>query len=131
MEIFVYFAQCSALIVSFIILLRWFYPTFLKKSGIVQSVIFGIAFAVIGFITMRLPLNVTNGLHMDARLVSVFFSGVFGGPVAALITTAVLVLYRLSLGGTMLFGIAGIAGAAVISIWAHRLRQNNERSFEK
>ncbi|MDR6882945.1 response regulator [Bacillus sp. 3255] len=131
MKFLIYFAQCSALIVTFVFLLRWLYPYYVKCSRRAQSIMFGVAFGIFGLIIMQMPLNVAYGLHMDVRLVSVIFSGIFGGPLAAVITTVMIAVYRISLGGAMLFPLGALVTTTLISILVHRRNVKNRKFVEK
>ena len=86
MEFLIYFAQCSAIIVTFVVLLRWLFPYYVKLTAHLQAVVAGVAFSIIGLVIMQMPLDMSHGLHMDVRDIAVMLSGVFGGPVSALIS---------------------------------------------
>ncbi len=120
MNILIYFAQYSAIMVTFVFLLRWFYPQLIIRSRCCQSIVYGIAFALIGLIVMQMPVTTEHGLHADARLISVLLSGIIGGPVSASITTAAVVGYRIYLGGTILFPVCATLTTALISVYAYR-----------
>ncbi|MEW9699785.1 response regulator [Paenibacillus sp. SI8] len=96
-----------------------------------KSVIFGISFTVIGLIIMQMPLEVSKGLHMDVRLISVVLSGIFGGPLAVMITTVIIGLYRLSLGGAILFPLGALVVTAIISIGAYYLKLKHEKMLDR
>ncbi|MBO9599511.1 MAG: response regulator [Cohnella sp.] len=120
MNILVYFAQYSAIMVTFVFLLRWFYPQLTIRSSSCQSIVYGITFAIIGLIVMQMPVTTEHGLHADARLISVLLSGIVGGPVSVSITTVVVVGYRIYLGGTVLFPVCAILTTSLISLIAYR-----------
>jgi len=124
------FAQCSALFVLFGFLVRWGYPRFETLSPRKQSLLYGVAFSVIGFLIMQMPLVFEQGLHMDVRLIAILFSGMFGGPLSAAITTVVLILYRLYLGGAILFPLGAMITTAAIGIFVHRIRMRSEGKRE-
>ena len=120
MNILIYFAQYSAIMVTFVFLLRGFYPQLALRTACCQSVVYGITFVFIGIIVMQMPVTTEHGLHADARLISVLLSGIVGGPLSVTITTAALVGYRIYLGGTVLFPVCAIITTAIISLIAYR-----------
>lgn len=106
--------------VTFVFLLRWFYPQLTLRSGCCQSIVYGITFAIIGLIVMQMPVTTEHGLHADARLISVLLSGIVGGPISVSITTVAVVGYRIYLGGTLLFPVCAILTTSLISLIAYR-----------
>ncbi|NOV01870.1 response regulator [Paenibacillus planticolens] len=131
MKFLIYFAQCSALIVTFVFLLRWLYPYYVKCSKRWRSIIFGIAFGIFGLVIMQMPLNVAHGLHMDVRFVSVIFSAIFGGPLSAIITTLMIGAYRIGLGGALLFPLGSLLTTMLISMVVHVQNKKNRKFMEK
>ncbi|MBB6633530.1 ATP-binding protein [Cohnella thailandensis] len=124
-----YFAQCSALMVSFVFLLRWIYPYYARQSKRMQEVIFGLLFGIMGIVAMSFPYHM--GLRLDVRLECLFFSGVFGGPLSVLLTTLLIGIFRLFLGGYLLPGLALIASGALIGLAAYRLRRERPGVLKK
>lgn len=120
MNILIYFAQYSAIMVTFVFLLRGFYPHLAIRTACCRSIVYGITFALIGLIVMQMPVTTEHGLHADARLISVLLSGIVGGPFSVFITTATLVSYRIYLGGTVLFPVCATLTTALISLVAYR-----------
>lgn len=131
MSILVYFAQYSAIMVTFVFLLRWFYPFLSTHSQRCQSIVYGITFAITGLIIMLMPITTEHGLNADARLISVLLSGIVGGPISVLITTAAVVCYRIYLGGVLLFPLCATISTSVISLFAYRLRVQRPSVLEK
>ncbi|SEP10366.1 response regulator [Paenibacillus sp. OV219] len=131
MEFLIYFAQCSAIIVAYVFLLRWIYPFYERCSPKVRPILSGLIFTIIGVAIMQKPLDLTHGLHMDVRHVSIILSGVFGGPISVLITTLCIGLYRLSMGGELLTPLGSLIVSAFISVAAYRVKQWREDSFDK
>jgi diguanylate cyclase (GGDEF)-like protein/PAS domain S-box-containing protein len=58
---------------------------------------------------MLFPINIAPGVFTDLRTVSVALSGLIGGPISALCSATIAIIYRISLGGIG-------AGAGTISI---------------
>ncbi|RKP53033.1 response regulator [Cohnella endophytica] len=131
MDILVYFAQYSAVLVTFVFLMRRLYPFMSTRSPRMQSVINGIAYAAMGFVIMQMPLIISQGLHMDVRLISILLSGIFGGPLSGLITTVFLAGYRISLGGAIIFPVGAILTTYMISFTAYRLKRTHEKGLER
>ncbi|AZN39865.1 LytS/YhcK type 5TM receptor domain-containing protein [Paenibacillus albus] len=131
MEFLIYFAQCSAIIVTYVYLLRWIYPFYERCSPKVRPILSGLIFTIIGVAIMQKPLDLSHGLHMDVRHVSIILSGAFGGPISVLITTLCIGLYRLSMGGELLTPLGSLVVTAFISVAAYRVKQWREESFDK
>ena len=73
---------------------RW--PT----GGVTAQVLSGVLFGGICVIGMMHPMEFAPGVFFDARSVIVSMSGLFGGPVVAVITGVIAGGYRLWLGGS-------------------------------
>ncbi|REE70485.1 signal transduction histidine kinase [Paenibacillus taihuensis] len=131
MEFLIYFAQCSAIIVTYVFLLRWIYPFFERLPVKMQPILSGLIFTIIGVVIMQKPLDLTHGLHMDVRHVSIILSGVFGGPISVLVTTVCIGLYRLSMGGELLTPLGSLVVTALISVAAYRIKQRRGEAFDK
>ncbi|OYQ41238.1 hypothetical protein CHU94_09075 [Rhodoferax sp. TH121] len=59
----------------------------------------GLLFGVTGVLTMLVPLRLSEGVIVDARLVVAGLAGAYLPPVGALLCAAVLATYRIALGG--------------------------------
>lgn len=94
-------------------------------SSILQGLIFGSA-AVIGMLN---PLIVTSGLIFDGRSIVISISGLFFGPIAAIISGTMAIILRINQGGT---GV--IVGTLVIimsaSVGAIFNIMKNRKNFE-
>ncbi|TBL72658.1 response regulator [Paenibacillus thalictri] len=131
MDFFYKYAQCSALVVIFVFILRWLYPFSAKRSKITQAIIFGLCFTVMGFLIMQMPIVIENGFRMDVRLISVVLSGLIGGPLSAVVTAAALSAYRISLGGGLVFPVGTLITAALLSIAAYRLNRRYDGFMDR
>ena len=132
MNILIYFAQYSAIMVTFVFLLRWLYPFLIRLSPRTQSVLYGLSFALIGLLVMQMPIDDEYGLRSDARLTAVLLAGIFGGPIGVSITTSIVVAYRLYLGGqSLLFPVLAILTTGLISLIASYWRQHKEQWLER
>ncbi|WP_127532550.1 LytS/YhcK type 5TM receptor domain-containing protein [Paenibacillus kobensis] len=130
MNVLIYFSQYSTLLIGMIVVTRWIYPYLSSKTVIGwKKVSFGLLFSLLGLLIMQMPLATSHSLHMDARLVSVALSGIFGGPWAVLITAAVIGGYRLTLGGAVIFPLGALICTSLISIAGYYLRMKYVRWF--
>ena len=84
----------------------------------------GAAFAMIAIAAMHFPVNVMPGVIVDARVVVVMMSGLFGGAGAAAVAAAVTASYRIGLGGSGVAAGVGmiVCGAALGALVASRWR---------
>ncbi|MFC5404917.1 hybrid sensor histidine kinase/response regulator [Cohnella soli] len=131
MELLIYFAQFSAILVTVVYLVRHATPALQKLPPTTQAIVYGLTFSAVGLIIMQKPVVHANGLHMDVRLLSILFSGLFGGPLSLMITTAIVALYRSTLGGNLLFPLGAILTGGAITYIAYRFKQRNSRKLEK
>ncbi|MFD0672314.1 response regulator [Cohnella sp. GCM10027633] len=131
MSILVYFAQYSAIMVTFVFLLRWLYPFLTSLSPRAQAIIYGLCFALIGLLVMQMPINAEHGVRSDARLIAILLAGIFGGPTGAFISTSVIAAYRVYLGGEIVFPLCAIVTTGFVSLVAHRWRMNKEHWLER
>ncbi|EFM08843.1 multi-sensor hybrid histidine kinase [Paenibacillus curdlanolyticus YK9] len=128
-NVLVYFGQYSTLLIVLIIVTRWIYP-YLSKSVVGwKTISYGLLFSLLGLLVMQMPLETKHGLHMDVRLVSVALAGIFGGPWSVLITSVVVGVYRISLGGAIIFPTGALIVTALLSAAAYRIRLRNEKRF--
>jgi len=128
-NVLIYLSQYSTLLIGLIVVTRWIYPYLSKKVVGWKTVSYGLLFSLMGLLIMQMPLETSHSLHMDARLVSVVLSGIFGGPWSVLTTTLVIGLYRLSLGGAVIFPMGSLVCTALLSVVGYYLRLQFERRF--
>jgi diguanylate cyclase (GGDEF)-like protein/PAS domain S-box-containing protein len=88
----------------------------------------GVIFGLGVVLAMSLRIEVMPGVNVDGRNIMTSLVAVFGGPVAALITLAITILYRLWLGGGGALAGAVAAIAAVALGFAFRALQRR-RNF--
>ncbi|WP_293808473.1 methyl-accepting chemotaxis protein [uncultured Bosea sp.] len=93
-----------------------------------RQVIVGILFAAGALVSMGNPFVLQPGLVVDSRNSFAILAGPVGGPIAAVLTAAPLVVMRYLSGGVgMVTGITGIVARAVIGIvyalWLARRRR--------
>lgn len=109
-------AKASSLLLSLCLLYafiaeRW--PNEESAGRALSGVLFG-AICVIG---MQAPITVSPGVIFDPRSVIISLSGVFGGPVCALIAGAISAGYRIYLGGAGApTGVAVVVACAALGV---------------
>ncbi|RLQ87101.1 ATP-binding protein [Notoacmeibacter ruber] len=106
-----------------------------RESVVRSGIIYGIVFAVTGFIIMMTPIELIEGVRTDPRNAVASLSAAIGGPISAVITAGVLITVRYSFGGIgALPGSAGIAAGALASTllwawWRYRIRKPFSYSY--
>jgi PAS domain S-box-containing protein len=100
--------QNMALIVTMLLIYQFLERRFTRNTVWVR-ILSGILFGIAGVIGMLSPLKITTGLIYDGRSIILAVSGIFAGPVAAIVAGLMCLAYRLWLGGP---GV--IAGTMVI-----------------
>ena len=120
-KIFIELGQNIALLLSLVFIYSLIRPYLKRFSSWVQILTMGILFGLIGIIGMLIPIQISPGVIIDARVVVVALVGLFGGLESALIASGVVGVYRLYLGGIgTLPGLGAIFTGAVIGVWGHR-----------
>lgn len=90
-----------------------------------RPVVNGVAFGAIAIVLMIARIEIAPGVFVDPRVVPVALIGLFEGWPAALVSAAMAIAYRLSMGGsgatagTMTLALTGLA-AALVHRWAMR-----------
>jgi PAS domain S-box-containing protein len=107
--------------IAFLIVLSFLYSLVYQKfkqmNKIAYGVLTGVLFGLIAIIAMLVPIHYLPGLIFDSRSVIISLGAFFSGPVAAVVTVLMAVVYRYLLGGfAALTGIAGIVTYAVIGL---------------
>ena len=96
----------------------------LEKAALRSQILSGILFGCFGIVGMMTPLRYSPGIIYDGRSIILGVSGLIGGPVTAVIASAICAVYRLHLGGAGAFvGVSVIAEAAAIGVGFHYLRR--------
>ncbi len=102
------------------VLRRW------QPSSPVYAMLSGLLFGMLGIIGMMTPITLTPGVFYDSRSIMLSTAGMFGGPIAGLISATMCTIYRISLGGMgMWVGIGTIAEATVLGVAMYYLRRRN------
>ncbi len=82
-----------------------------------QGIIFGVFFGLFAVACMYVKIPVAEGVIVDQRNAIVALSGVFGGPLSALISAIITIAKRIHLGGAgVLAGSVGVGLAALAGV---------------
>ncbi len=96
---------------------------------IIRQLGFGLLLGIGVIIVMLRPFEIEPGVFIDSRTTLVAVSGLFGGPVALIVTAFCAAAFRVYLGGAGVFaGLTGIGLAAAIGVLAHALKRNDRPS---
>lgn len=104
--------------------LMWVYsysvPLMRRYSKRTQTVLQGLMFGVFAILGMLTADTLVGGFRIDGRNAMIGISGVFGGPISAVVTTVIVSLFRLSLGGEgTLSAVFASATTAILGIIFH------------
>lgn len=111
-------------LVVFLIAVRTGWDT----KSIIGQIGFGIVFAAMALLVVKMPVRLSDGGTFDFRAAPAVLSAFFGGPIAGLITAATASWARYQIGGPVALGgavspflycLAGLVGAALL----RRLKQ--------
>ncbi len=92
-------------------------PTIGDKRPRLTSVLFGAIFGLSTIVSMSHPFNYAPGVRIDMRDVFVLVGSMSGGPIAAAVTSAIAIAYRVYLGGAGVpIGVGGIVVFALIGL---------------
>ncbi len=85
-----------------------------------KNIFFGIIFGFITIVGMSTPFVIQEGLFFDIRSVLLGLSGLFGGPLAGIISSSIAAFYRYELGGVgLLTGIISIYISSIMGVIAY------------
>ena len=121
-------AQSIGLALALALLYGFVRRSFPANRRFLLTLATGLAFAMIAVAAMQFPVEVMPGVTVDARVVTVMMSGLFGGAGAAAIAAFVTASYRIYLGGIgVTAGVGAIVcgaalGAFVASRWGTQAR---------
>lgn len=101
-------------------------------KGARESVFLGVLFGLGAVLAMVDPVELRPGLIVDSRTTLVMLAGLFGGPVAAVISGACAIAFRLYLGGVGAFpGSIVIVLSMILSLFGYFvLRHNGEKDVD-
>lgn len=128
MSTFLGLSQNIALLLSLTFIFGLVEPYLERFSTRRQQVIQGLLFGIFGIIGMLLPIEILPGVFFDGRIVITAVAGIFGGPVAAIVTGGMIAAFRILLGGAGApAGIVSTATVVLFSIGAWRYFQQRSR----
>jgi diguanylate cyclase (GGDEF)-like protein/PAS domain S-box-containing protein len=95
-----------------------------------EKIMFGIMAGVASIGSMLLAVQFSHGTFVDLRFAPLALSGMFGGPIAAVITASLAVAFRISIGGAgMTDGVLVTIAAAGMGIVANFLIRKKAAVF--
>jgi PAS domain S-box-containing protein len=126
MDIFLSIAHNGALLLALCFLYSLLLPYFERSPEWLRSILTGLLFGGFAILNMLEPLRFGDGVMIDPRNVIVMVAAAVGGLRAGLGTFALVVAYRLSLGGDAFWaGFGSITTALILGlIYKYRLRPN-------
>jgi diguanylate cyclase (GGDEF)-like protein/PAS domain S-box-containing protein len=87
-----------------------------------SSAAFGLLMGMAAIVVMSLPVKLMPGVMIDLRFVTIALSGLFGGPVAGLITGVMAGAFRIHEGGAGAFaGTISVLAAMIVTTAGHQL----------
>ena len=101
-----------------------------KPRSTVEALILGLLFGASAIVSMLMPVQIADGVRLDARNIFVLVGGFAGGPLAATVATALPAAFRLHLGGIgAAAGIGSIVCSGLIGALVHRRYGDRLREF--
>lgn len=113
--------QNITILLSFSMMYDYFWIRRRDKINKLQLIGTGIFIALIGYLLIRTPWTMIDGIFFDTRTILLATAGLFLGAVPTIIAMVLLSAYRLSIGGEGIWmGMATIISSGVIGIlWRH------------
>jgi PAS domain S-box-containing protein len=97
---------------------------FRRRTGAFQALT-GLLFGCTTLVGMLTPMHWSDGVIIDGRSILLGVTGLFGGPIAALVAAVMAGLYRIRLGGAGLaMGLAVIVASAALGSLGHGFRRS-------
>jgi PAS domain S-box-containing protein len=94
------------------------------RHSLIYKILSGVLFGGVGIIGMMAPVHFVPGVIFDGRSIIMSLAGLFGGPLVAIISGAMCVIYRFSLGGAGAFpGALVIVAAAGLGVLMYFLKR--------
>lgn len=98
-------------------------------SSLWHQLMAGILFGLVAITGMMNPLKLQPGIIFDGRSIILSIGAFFGGPVVAIISTIISLIYRLYLGGAgTLMGISVIVSSSMLGVIYHYIRKKYPKS---
>lgn len=91
-----------------------------RLQGMTAQIVMGLVFGLGAMLSMLSPVALMPGIFADSRSAIIMLAGVFGGPVAAVISGGIAAAWRFNAGGMGVGpGLAGIGIAMALGVAAH------------
>lgn len=117
--------QNVTILLSFSMMYDYFWVRKRNKINTLHLIVTGIFLAGVGYLLIRTPWTMMDGMIFDSRTILLSTAGLFLGPVPTLIAMAILTAYRSLIGGEGIWmGIATIISSGLIGIFWKQLRPN-------
>ncbi|HNX58704.1 MAG TPA: LytS/YhcK type 5TM receptor domain-containing protein, partial [Spirochaetota bacterium] len=122
-DLFIGLFNNLALLIVFIAIYGYLYNTLRTRGWVRRQLINGLIFTVFVFGCMQVRIPVSEGVIVDQRNAIVILSGVYGGPLAAIISACFAAAYRIHLGGIGIYGgVLGVTLSMLTGIVVYRYR---------
>ncbi|MFW5827145.1 MAG: sensor histidine kinase [Alkalispirochaeta sp.] len=124
-ELFVSLLNNLAIFIALVAVYRYLLVRTGRPTTVPAQLLHGIVFGLFAMGGMLARIPVYEGVIVDQRNAVVALSGVFGGPVAAVVTAAFAASFRAILGGGgVLAGVIGLSLAAASGVLLHHIRNS-------
>lgn len=115
--------------IALLVALAAIYPVLtarLNKSLLSKQVLFCAMFGTVGVLGMMTPIDYGQGVIFDGRSIILAVAGLIGGPLVGAISAAMMMGYRIFLGGGGVFvGIMTILSSVGIGLLFHYFRKRS------
>ena len=102
-----------------------------RANGVVEMLLYGAAFGLLGIVSMWAPVDAAAGVHLDLRNTVVATATLFGGIDVGVISLVIVVAYRVALGGAgIAAGIASLVITFAVAFTDVSLRRRSGRSVD-
>ena len=91
--------QNVTILLSFSMMYDYFWVRKQNKFNILYLILVGVFLAGVGYILIRTPWTMVDGIIFDSRTVLLSTAGLFFGAIPTLIAMTILSVYRVFLGG--------------------------------
>ncbi len=113
LQLFVGLVNNAALLMALIIVYELTYVINFRSRNVIPY-INGVLIGLIGLAIMMIPFDLAEGIFFDTRSILISVTALTFGPATALISSAILILYRIFLGGAGVFMGTGVIIVSVL-----------------
>lgn len=122
--------QNVTILLSFSMMYDYFWVRKQNKFNFPYLILVGLFLAGAGYLLIRTPWTMIDGIIFDSRTVLLSTSGLFFGPVPTLVAMAILSVYRIFIGGEGLWmGLATILSSGLLGILWRYFRPNWDKKY--